>query len=116
MNDAAMPARIDQNADVIPNTENGVAATARAARAPNLSFPPNAVSKALCRDERMARPAKVTTKVLGRTASKEINVPAPKAMEIVRVVAALIGCHGLIQASPSRGRQAQREPGAQRHE
>ena len=87
INDAAIPAKIDQNADVIPNTENGVAATTRAASAPKRSFPPNAVSKALCKDERMARPASVTTKVLGRTASNDVNVPAPKAMERVNVAA-----------------------------
>jgi hypothetical protein len=87
INDAPIPAKIAQNADVISKTEKGVAATARAASAPNRSFPPNAVSKALCRDQRMARPARVTTKVLGRTASNDVNVPAPKAREMVKVAA-----------------------------
>ena len=41
--DAAIPAIIAQKADVMPNTEKGVAATAMAASAPNFSFPPNAV-------------------------------------------------------------------------
>ena len=30
-----------------------------------------------------------------------------------RIVAALIGCHGLIPTTPRRGRQAQRQPGTQ---
>ncbi len=33
-----------------------------------------------------------------------------------RMGASMIGCHTLIQASPSRCRQAQREPGAQRRD
>ena len=82
-----MPARIAQNAEVIPNTENGVAATASAASAPNFSFPPNAVSKALCRDDRMASPARVTTKVRGRTLNNDVSVPAPRAMVMVKAAA-----------------------------
>ncbi len=71
MNDAMMPAKIAQKAEVMPNTENGVAATASAANAPNLSIRLKAVSRALCRAERMATPASVTTNERRRIAVRQ---------------------------------------------
>ncbi len=85
INDANIPAKIAQNADVTPYIENGVAATTNAANAPNFNFPPKAVSSELCREDRIANPAKVTTKLRGNAPRSDVRVPAPSAMEIVKV-------------------------------
>ena len=83
-NDAPRPARIAQKAEVIPATAKGVAATAKATSAPNLSFSPKAFSSAPCSDDKMASPARVTTKVRGSTPTREATEEAASATVTVR--------------------------------
>jgi hypothetical protein len=87
MKEAAIPANTAQKAEVIPNIENGVAATASAIKAPNRNLPLKPASKALCSDDRIAKPARVMTKVRGNTVISDVNVPAPSAMNTVNAAA-----------------------------
>ena len=74
------PSKIAQNDDGIPSILNGVAATAKATKAPNRQEPLNALCKLSCMADRIASPARVTTKLRGKAVSSDATDAADRAI------------------------------------
>jgi len=81
------PATTAQNAEVMPATENGVAATPKAISAANRKVPPKAFSSASCSADSTARPARANRYVRGKTPITDITGGAATASKMVRPAA-----------------------------